>query len=71
MISEFVLKHRIISDATFLPEVFVMMIDATRKSKWDPAYEGPFTVVRRNKGERTFLRIEWAKHLSVLCRLIS
>jgi hypothetical protein len=28
----------------------VMTLDVTRKSKWDPKYEGPFTVVRQTKG---------------------
>jgi hypothetical protein len=32
------------------PGTEVLAKDVTRTSKWDPHYEGPFTVIRRNKG---------------------
>lgn len=43
-------KARIIPSDFFPPGCQVMMRDATRASKWDPIYEGPFTIVRRNQG---------------------
>lgn len=33
-----------------------MMTDETRQSKWDPIYEGPFTVVRTNRSGSYVLR---------------
>ena len=33
-----------------------MMVDKTKESKWDPAYEGPFTAVRKNRGGACILR---------------
>ena len=33
-----------------------MMLDKTRESKWDPVYEGPFVVVRKNRGGAYVLR---------------
>lgn len=50
MIQAFGKKHRSIAEDAFPPGAMVMMIDKTRKSKWDPLYEGAFTVVRRNRG---------------------
>ena len=34
----------------------VYALDATRSSKWDPVYEGPFTVVRQNTGGAYILK---------------
>jgi len=56
MIESFVRAKNIISDDKFLPGSSVMMLDVTRESKWDPVYEGPFTVVRRNKGGAYILK---------------
>lgn len=50
MVEAFCQKKNIASEEKFLPGIPVMMYDATRKSKWDPVYEGPFSIVRRNKG---------------------
>ena len=35
---------------SLVPGTQIMAIDKTRGSKWDPIYEGPFTVVRQNRG---------------------
>jgi len=48
-------KH-MVSEERFLPGTQVMMHDATKKSKWDPVYEGPFSIVRKNKGGAYVLR---------------
>ncbi len=52
----FTRSHRIISDDAFPPGAVVMMADKTRSLKWSPAYEGPFLVVRRNRGGAYILR---------------
>ncbi len=52
----FARSHRIIPDDAFPPGALVMMWDQTRESKWDPAYEGPFIVVRKNRGGAYVLR---------------
>ena len=33
-----------------------MVLDATRQSKWDPVYEGPYTVVSQHEGGAYFLK---------------
>ncbi len=43
-------KHRILHNNAFPQGSLVMMLDSTRESKWDPVFEGPFVVVRRNRG---------------------
>lgn len=48
--------HRIIDDTKFPVGASVMMLDKTRGSKWDPVYEGPFIIVRRNRGGAYVLR---------------
>jgi transposase InsO family protein len=37
------------------PGTKVMAMDVLKKSKWDPAYEGPFTVVRRTRRDNYVL----------------
>ncbi len=37
------------------------MRDMTRESKWDPVYEGPFTVVRKNRGGAYVLKDKLGK----------
>ena len=39
----------------FKPGTKVMTVDQTRSSKWDPIYEGPYTVVCQTKGESYIL----------------
>lgn len=56
MAAYFARSKNIVSNDKFLPGVSVMMIDVTRESKWDPVYEGPFTVVRKNKGGAYILK---------------
>jgi RNase H-like domain found in reverse transcriptase/Integrase core domain/Integrase zinc binding domain len=41
-------KHNIINELK--PGTRVYTLDKTRESKWNPKYEGPFTVVKRNQG---------------------
>jgi hypothetical protein len=41
-------KHKIIEELK--PGTRVYAIDKTRESKWQPKYEGPFTIVKRNQG---------------------
>lgn len=43
-------SKNIISDDKHPPGAQFMMVDKTRESKWVPLYEGPFTVVRKNRG---------------------
>jgi hypothetical protein len=38
------------------PGTLVMAKDVTKTSKWDPVYEGPFTVVEQHKGEAYTLK---------------
>lgn len=47
---QYIRNKNIISPDTFPPGASVMMYDKTRESKWDAKYEGPFTVIRRNRG---------------------
>lgn len=35
-----------------------MAVEVPKKSKWDPHYEDPFTVVRRDRGGSYILRDE-------------
>ena len=35
---------------SLLPGTRVMAVDQTRSTKWDPVYEGPYTVVKQNRG---------------------
>ena len=53
---EFGKSHKIIEDDNFPPGAIVMQRDITRESKWDPRYEGPFMVLRRNRGGAYVLR---------------
>jgi hypothetical protein len=41
-------KHKIIKELK--PGTRVYALDKTRESKWQPKYEGPFTIVKRNQG---------------------
>lgn len=50
------LTKNVVSDEKFLPGTSVMMLDATRSSKWDPVYEGPFSIIRKNKGGAYILK---------------
>ena len=50
MIRDFAKRNNIVDDEHFPVGAQVMMRDARRESKWDPVYEGVFTVVRRNRG---------------------
>jgi hypothetical protein len=43
-------KYKKVLDEPFPDGSFVMVIDETRSTKLDPIYEGPYTVMRRNKG---------------------
>lgn len=56
MQSDFIRTKNIISEDKFPCGAQVMMVDKTRESKWDPVYEGPFTVVRMNRGNAYILR---------------
>ena len=47
---DFQKRRNILDDKRFPNGAQVMMLDKTRESKWDPLYEGVFTVVRRNRG---------------------
>ena len=38
------------------PGTVVMALDPTRESKWDPIYEGPFTIVRKTTGGSYILK---------------
>jgi hypothetical protein len=42
-------KFRALAKEAFPPGCVVMVKDFTRRSKWDPKYEGPFIVVRRKR----------------------
>ncbi len=55
-VDSFLAKSKIIGDDYFPAGALVMMRDVTRESKWDPVYEGTFTVVRRNRGGAYLLR---------------
>jgi len=46
---QFAKRHKILQDP-FPPGAAVMTIDPTRSTKLDPVYEGPFRVLRRNRG---------------------
>ena len=50
MVRDFAKRHRILKTDTLPKGSVVMMIDKTQESKWDPKYEGPFVVVRKNRG---------------------
>ena len=56
MVANFAARNRIIAEDAFPPGAIVMMLDKTKESKWDPTYEGTFTVVRRNRGGAYVLR---------------
>ena len=43
-------KQKKVLEEPFPDGCFVMVIDETRSTKLDPIYEGPYTVMRRNKG---------------------
>lgn len=55
---DFARSKRIIGTDAFPPGAKVMMYDSTKTSKWDARYEGPFTVVRKNRGGAYVLRDE-------------
>lgn len=40
-----------------------MMMDSTRGSKWDPVYEGPFQIVRRNRDGAYILKDQVGENL--------
>ncbi|MGH2611975.1 MAG: RNase H-like domain-containing protein [Rhabdochlamydiaceae bacterium] len=46
------------------PGTVVMALDTTRESKWDPVYEGPFTVVRQTNGGSYILKDATGDELS-------
>ena len=46
-----------------VPGTRVMLIDPIRQSKWDPIYEGPFTVVRQMEGQSYVLRDQQGEEL--------
>ena len=48
---------------TFNPGDEVMVLDKTRKSKWDPAYEGSYTVIRKTRGGSYILKDKEEKEL--------
>lgn len=48
--------RKIVSDDHFISGATVMMLDSTRKSTWNPIFEGPFTIIRKNKGGAYILR---------------
>ncbi len=43
-------KRRMLKENALPRGALVMMVDKTRESKWDPVYEGPFIIIRRNRG---------------------
>ncbi|MGH2639393.1 MAG: integrase catalytic domain-containing protein, partial [Rhabdochlamydiaceae bacterium] len=52
-----------------LPGTKVMALDQTRGSKWDPVYEGPFTVVRQGEGGAYTLKDAKGAHLTAKCTI--
>eukprot|EP00171_Calliarthron_tuberculosum_P009331 IDg9331t1 len=56
MVKDFSRRKNIINDEKFPSGFQVIMVDKTRTSKWDPVYEGPFTLVRKNRGGAYVLR---------------
>jgi len=46
------------------PGTVVMALDPTRESKWDPIYEGPFTIVRKTTGGSYILKDSTGDELS-------
>ena len=56
MVENFARKNRMLKEDAFPKGAVVMMIDKTKESKWDPLYEGPFTVIRQNRGGAYILK---------------
>lgn len=55
--------HKILE--TLKPGMIVMVLDQTRKSKWDPIYEGPFTISRVTRNGTYYLLDNTGKELNL------
>lgn len=49
-------KNSVLGQDAFPAGSLVMMRDVAKESKWDALYEGPFTIVRKNRGGAYVLR---------------
>jgi hypothetical protein len=51
-------KRRILTANAFPPGCIVMLLDQTRKNKWEPKFVGPYHVVRRTRNGNLTLKDE-------------
>lgn len=61
---DFVRCKSIIRDDVLLLGPQVMIVDKSRVLKWFPIYEGPFTLVRNNRGKYPSTNLNWCFEMS-------